>query len=166
MVAPANAKRSRPKMKNYGIATKNEGLMEWSWVDAQMAKSRNYWIASTRPDGRPHVAPVWGLWIDGTLYFGSDSQSRKARNLAANPNVVVHLESADDTVIIEGTIESFKPDMPLAIRIAEAYGEKYPSFKPEPDTNTPIFRLNPKTVFAWLESSFPNTATRWDFNGA
>ena len=53
-------KRSRPTMKDYGIHTSDEGLMDWSWVDEQMAKSRNYWICTTRPDGKPHAAPVWG----------------------------------------------------------------------------------------------------------
>ena len=100
---PVNSRIGRPFIaKSYGIAAGDAGLMDWSWVDAQMANSRNYWIGSTRPDGRPHVSPVWGVWLGGALYFGGDVQARRSRNLAANPQVVAHLESGDEVVMIEG----------------------------------------------------------------
>lgn len=45
---------------------------------------------------------MWGVWLDGVLYFGTGAGSVKARNLAANPALVVHLESGDKAVIMEG----------------------------------------------------------------
>jgi nitroimidazol reductase NimA-like FMN-containing flavoprotein (pyridoxamine 5'-phosphate oxidase superfamily) len=151
-------------MPNYGIATDTTGMVAWEWVDEHMAKARNYWICTTRPDGRPHAAPVWGVWLDGTLYFGSDRQSRKVRNLTANPAVVVHLESGDDTVIFEGTVEEVA-DRDILVRIAAAYAAKYPPFAPDPDPGpTGInYALRPHTVFAWREQDFPTSATRWRF---
>lgn len=156
-------KRSRPSMKNYGISDSTEGMMEWTWVDEQMAKSRNYWVCSTRPDGRPHAAPVWGVWVNGALYFGSDPESQKARNLRANPEVVVHLESGDDTVIIEGKAEIITPDAALMKQIADAYEAKYKSYRPEEDPNAKFYTVKPSKVFAWIEHDFPRTATRWEF---
>src|SRR5574338_202738 len=94
--------------QTYGISRDPAGMMEWTWVEDQLTKSRNYWIASVTPDGKPHVAPVWGVWIDGALYFGSERESRKSKNLLANPNAVVHLESGDDTVILEGAVGELK----------------------------------------------------------
>src|SRR5262245_60149405 len=95
----AAPKPDRPDMPTgYGIAQIEKGLLSWEWVTAQLENSRNYWICSTRPNGRPHAAPVWGVWFEGALYFSSDRRSRKARNLAAKPEVVAHLESGDDTV--------------------------------------------------------------------
>ena len=158
-------RRGRPTMRNYGIATTDEGLMAWDWVDAQMSRSRNYWIGSTRPDGRPHAAPVWGVWLDGVLYFSSDRGSRKARNLAANPEVVVHLESGDDVVIFEGVVEEIT-DSALLARIFTAYAAKYPPYDPGAE-GAPAglwYALRPRAAFAWLEKDFPNTATRWDFS--
>jgi general stress protein 26 len=156
-------KRSRPKMQNYGISTKDEGLIAWDWVDQQMVKSRNYWISSTRPDGRPHAAPVWGVWHDGVLYFSTGRSAVKARNLMANPTVVVHLESGDDSVILEGTVEEVK-DKALLTRVADVYGAKYPPFKPDPsDPGGLWYALRPKLALAWQERDFPNTATRWTF---
>ena len=141
--------------------------MAWEWVDGQMAKSRNYWICSTRPDGKPHAAPVWGVWVNGVLYFSSDAESRKARNLAANPEVVVHLESGDDAVIFEGVVETITDrERLLALGVGKAYAEKYPPFDPFAEDSPPglWFALRPHTALAWLEKDFPNTATRWTFD--
>jgi hypothetical protein len=157
-------KRSRPKMQNYGISTKPKGLMDWQWVDEQMNKSRNYWVCSASADGTPHAAPVWGIWVDGTLYFSSSRTSRKGRNLAKNPKVVVHLESGDDTVIFEGVVEEVT-DSALSARISAPYAKKYemPDLKLESSTENICYALKPSTVLSWLEKDFPNTATRWTF---
>jgi len=67
----------------------------WAKVRRRLEQARNYWIVTSRPDGRPHAAPVWGVWLDGRLWFSTSPASVKARNLAADPRVVVHLERAD-----------------------------------------------------------------------
>lgn len=157
--------QSRPHMPGYGISTKKEGMLSWDWVNEQMAQSRNYWIGSTRPDGRPHVSPVWGVWMDGVLYFGASRHSRKIRNLTANPEVVIHLESGDEVVIFEGKIEPVD-DKKLLVKMADAFEAKYLSYRPNPDEepDSVFFRLIPQVVFAWQERDFPNTATRWMFD--
>ena len=159
-------KPQRPAMKDYGIEQDHAGMLDWAWVSAEITKSRNYWIATTRPDGRPHVAPVWGVALDDVVYFGSGKGSVKARNLAQNPQVVLHLESGDDCVIIEGTV--FKlDDRKLLERMAEDYGKKYVSYQPTADelqSDTGVaYGVKPKVVLAWKESDFPKTATRWVF---
>lgn len=156
-------KRSRPKMQNYGIHEGNEGLLEWSWVNEQMEKGRNYWVSTTRPDGRPHAAPVWGVWLNDTLYFGTARSSRKGRNLEQSAEIVVHSESGDETVIIEGTVEQVD-DIDILTDIADAMAQKYPPYKPdpEPEPGTIMYQVVARVVFAWLEEDFPKTATRWD----
>ena len=80
-------------MPGYGILDANggRGLLPWAWAVERLTRARNYWIATTCPDGLPHCVPVWGVWLDddNAFYFSSGTQSRKARNLAANPNCVV-----------------------------------------------------------------------------
>ena len=163
--AKTPVQRTRPKMRDYGISAKSEGLMSWEWVDEQMTKSRNFWICSTRPDGNPHAAPVWGVWLDGKLYFGSADTSRKARNIKHNPQIVVHLESGDDTVILEGKVDAVViSDRAEQERIADAYSAKYAPYKPEvTDSGSPYFVFEPITAFAWTEKDFPTSATRWIF---
>jgi hypothetical protein len=167
--APESRRRGRPAMPaGYGIHAASDGLLSWNWVTERLAQARNYWLATTRADGRPHAAPVWGIWLDGGfdfgLYFGTHRQSQKGRNLAHNPYLVVHLESGDEAVILEGVVrELTAPDE--FERYAAAYAAKY-DFRPEPGGSDDVtYRLRPRVALAWLESDFPRTATRWRFDG-
>jgi hypothetical protein len=158
----AHPPAGRPYMPGYGISPEASGLLPWSFVDERMASARNYWISTARPDGRPHAAPVWGVWLDGTFFFGTDPRSVKGRNLAANPEIVVHLESGDEVVILEGSVDGIAAAAPdLLQRIASVYNDKY-DFQPDPSSvDAPFLALRPRVVFAWLEQDFPRTATRW-----
>lgn len=148
----------------YGVDRKAvSGLLSWDSVQAQLVAARNYWIATTRPDGRPHVAPVWGLWLDEAFFFSTDPASRKAKNLAARPDIAVHLESGDDVVILEG-VAATESDAAVLQRFAVDYKSKYDI---EVDVNDPgygVYRVRPRTAHAWLEADFPGTATRWRFD--
>ena len=161
----------RPGMApGYGIKPADpEHLTAWSAVVERLVAARNYWVCTVRPDGRPHAAPVWGFWADDALYFGTDLASRKARNLAANPELVVHLESGDDVVILEGAVETTE-DPATVRRVMAAYATKYamPQADQEYQESLPsaLYRFRPRVAFAWLEASFPDTATRFRFEDA
>lgn len=153
--------RDRPHAPGYGIPPDPEGMLPWSHVEERMSEARNYWVATTRPDGRPHVTPVWGIWADGTFYFGGEPGSRKIRNLAQNPNVSVHLESGEDVVIVEGVAEVVtNPDPALSERIAAISASKY-GFSGRIEGS---YAVRPRLVLAWRENGFPATATRWLFD--
>ena len=152
-------------MPDYGISAEPDGLLPWSFADQQLYAARNYWIITTRPDGRPHAAPVWGVWFDGVLYFGTGPASVKARNLRANPALVVHLESGDDVVILEGVADWLTAAEPfLWQRIADRYAAKYDGFRPDPPSpQGPFVALRPTSALGWLEQDFVRSATRWRF---
>ena len=157
----------RPDMPGYGIAEGAEGLLQWGEVTEQLERSRNYWVCTTRPDGRPHAAPVWGLWLDDAFYFSTGRDSVKGRNLAHNPAVAVHLESGDDAVMLEGRVERVADPATLA-RFDQAYGAKYGIYPikdaPNPDDPGLFYALRPTVAFAWRERDFPQTATRFRFD--
>lgn len=156
---------SRPHMPGYGIVSETEGagLLPWSFVEERMSASHNYWIASTRPDDRPHTAPVWGLWHEGKFYFSTGEQSRKGRNLGANLAVSVHLESGDEVVILEGVVEEIT-DTKLLNSLNKAYKAKYGIGMDGPEGPGFIFGLSLQRAFAWREKDFPESATRWIFD--
>lgn len=146
----------RPEMPaSYGVPKGQEGLLPWGHVGERMSAARNYWLSTVRPDGRPHSVPVWGVWVDEVLHFGGGRDTRKARNLAENPNVVAHSESGEDVVIIEGVAEEVT-DPASQQRIDDAYEAKY-GVRHGP----PVWALRPRVVHAW--SHFPEDATRWVF---
>ncbi len=167
MPQPKNAKRIRPNMPDYGITgDETDGMLTWDWLDKQMEKSRNYWVCTTRKDGRPHAVPVWGVWVDNTLFFSSGTTSVKARNIAHNPNVVVHLESGDETVIIEGKVITIDFKDPRKPQLFKDYAEKY-SFDPaegdDPEKGN-WYELQPNKIMTWLESDFLESVAYWVFD--
>ena len=91
-----------PHMPSMYTSQHKKKFLPWSHAEERLIKSRSYWICTTRPDGRPHSIPVWGMLVDGAFYFGTGRETRKAKNIAKNREVSVHLESGDDVVILEG----------------------------------------------------------------
>lgn len=155
-------KASRPHMPGYGIldADKGRGLLPWSWATDRLAKAHTYWVATTRSDARPHVMPVWGVWLDDAFCFSTGNQSRKARNLAENPRCVISCEVDEAQIMVEGVAEIIIGSE-LKRRFADAYGPKY-----EWDMegfNEPVYAVRPAVVFGFTTAGgeFTATATRW-----
>src|ERR1700741_3395692 len=116
-----------PRMPpGYGVPTGGSGAgpLPRTWAEDQLAKARNYWVCTTHADGRPHAIPVWGVWLDGAVWFGTSPTSTKGRNLKRDPRVVVPPESGDDVVILEGEIE-LPSDREALERFVAVYEEKY-----------------------------------------
>lgn len=154
---------SRPEAPaSYHFPTTADGLLPWSHAAERLERARNYWLATTRPDGRPHATPVWGVWTDEALFFDGHPSTRWARNLALNPAVAVHLESGDDVVIVEGVVDDLVTDADLAARIVSAWAAKYSRLLPEP-ADRGIFRMRPRTARAWSTASLED-GTRWSFD--
>lgn len=165
MIAPTHAKRYRPNMPDYGItSTPTDGMLTWEWFDEQMEQSRNYWICTTRPNGHPHAAPVWGVWVEGALYFGTGETSVKYKNIQHNNHAVVHLESGDKTVIIEGQIVPAVVTKDTREKVRQAYVKKYKHDPEQGDADAVWYTINPHKIMTWLENDFLNSVAYWDFD--
>ena len=159
----------RPCIPGYGVPTTHEGLLPWSWAESRLRDATLYWISTTRPDGRPHVAPVWAVWVDGLIVFESGPNSRRSRNIAANPAASVHIQSGDDVVIVEGVAETIdRPDPAFAARLLEAfakyngYGYQY---NPANWQNGGLYIVRPRKVMGWARFDIQD-ATRWIFGSS
>ena len=152
-------------MPGYGLAPADggDGLLPWSWAARRLKRARHYWVATSRPDGSPHLAAVWGLWRDDAFHFSTGGRSRKARNLAANPRCVVTPEQATESVVVEGVAEPVTDPAALAA-LQAAYRAKYGEGFPDPAQN-PVFTVRPGVVFGIIgrEPEFTTMATRWVF---
>ena len=144
--------------KVYGIPKTMKGSVSWEWAQKRLESSHNYFIITVRPDGRPHVMVIWGIWLGNAYYFSTGATTRKAKNLAANPHCVVCNEDADEAVIVEGQARQIAySDLPG--NAPDLYFRKY-GWKLDPQLG-PIFKVSPRTVFAMPEKLFPAGATRW-----
>jgi Pyridoxamine 5'-phosphate oxidase len=144
----------------YGATTRAQ---PWSAVSARLAAAKQYWVATNRPGGSPHVVPVDGLWVDDALYYGGSPDTVHVRTALADPHVTIHLPDPWDVVIVEGTVELAKPSPELAAHLAGLANAKYPEYGItfDADSYRDPFVLRPRRALAW--SSFPTDATRYRF---
>jgi hypothetical protein len=144
----------------------NAALKPWSWALERLEKSHNYWIATTRPGCRPHLMLVWGIWWQDAFWFSTGPRTRKAKNIAAHPHVVIGTEKADEAVILEGLAEEIK-DRSFWKQLAQIYNAKYggdvgPLLE---SSGGSVYRVKPQLVFAQDEhaENFSDAVTRWHF---
>ena len=155
-------------MPGYGLLGPDQGtgVMPWSWAVERLTASRNYWVVSLWPDGRPHAMPVWGLWHLQSFWFSSSKGSRKARNLMADPRCVVATEDAMQPVVLEGKAELVTErgvlEAMLALENAK-YQTDYGIELMDPDVNS-AFRVRPRWAFGLTESDFTGSPTRWSLD--
>src|SRR5215467_6617471 len=124
------------------------GLKPWRWAVERLEKSHNYWIATARPDGHPHLMIVWGIWWEGAFWFSTGPRTRKARNIAANPRCVIGTEKADEAIIVEGPVSEIK-DRAMWKQFAGVYDRKYggellPLLE---SSGGSVFQLQPQVIF-------------------
>ena len=132
----------------YGRPTR---LLDWDAVDRRLAEARHYWLATVRPDGRPHVVPLDGLWLDTRWYFGGSPRTVKHRNLLANRRVTMHLDGGASAVIVDGQCEIQKPSPDQARRLVAASKAKYGYAPPAKAYRSGVWTLLPERVLAWTE---------------
>lgn len=154
-------------MPGYGLRAAGEGtgLLPWSWAEERLIASRNYWVTTVWPDGRPHVMPVWGMWHDSSFWFSSSKPSRKARNLFANPRCTIATEDAANPVVVEGVAELIDDPNDLATMLAlenEKYSTDYGIETLDPALNS-AFRVRPRWAFGLRADDFTGSPTRWEF---
>ena len=158
---------SRPHMPGYGIlpAGQGTGLLPWAWAQERLRASTNYWLATSWPDGRPHVMPVWGVWLDGALWWSSGLRARKARNLARDPRCTVTTQDPDEPVVIEGSAAVVRGPSELDAFVAALNAKYQTAYTVEfldPAVNG-TYRLAPTWAFALDQADFGGSPTRWTF---
>jgi general stress protein 26 len=158
------------------FSSENARATEWSHARAELAGAEVYWLSSVRPDGRPHVTPLLGIWLEGALYFCTGPEERKARNLSENPHCVLttgHSTLDGLDLVIEGTAESVSDRAELG-RVANTYESKYGAHFVAPDGTWSglgdairrgealVCRVAPETGFGFGKGAL-FSQTRWSF---
>jgi nitroimidazol reductase NimA-like FMN-containing flavoprotein (pyridoxamine 5'-phosphate oxidase superfamily) len=148
--------------------------LEQEWKAQPDGSGHTHWLATVRPDGKPHVVPVGAAWVDDTFYFTSGPGTRKSMNLAQNPHCVITLAASGLDLVVEGEVAKVKDDKKLH-RLAEVFalvgwaptvrdGAFYHDYS-APSAGPPpweLYELTPTKVFG-LATAEPHGATRWTF---
>ncbi len=170
VVAMTRPAPDRPRIPDgYGAPPTDHGLLEWSGVEKRLEESSHYWMATTRPDGRPHVVPRWGVWMDGRFWYDGATDTVHAQNLATNPGCVLHLENGREAVMVEGLSEAAdQPGPEFGGRLAAEFSEKYSELGYSPTADSwegpdsgGLRVFTPVKAMAWFD--FPGDVTRFRF---
>lgn len=145
----------------------------WSRGSEVLEQAELYWLTTIRPEGRPHVTPLIGVWADDALHFCTGAEERKARNLEGNRQVVVttgcNTWAEGFDVVVEGDAVLVHDDGALR-RLAAAWEAKYGSdwhFEVEDgafvaqEGRALVFGVAPTTAFGFGKG--PHSQTRWRF---
>jgi general stress protein 26 len=105
----------------------NATALPWSEVVHVLESSEMFWLSTVRRDGRPHVAPLPAMWLDGKLHFCTGAHEQKAKNIEANRDCVLttgtnSYRSGID-VVVEGAIERVT-DNDMLVRLARLWSDK------------------------------------------
>jgi PPOX class probable F420-dependent enzyme len=92
-------------------------------VLTRLDRERNVWFCTIRPDGSPHVTPVWFVYLDSRWWICTAARNRKVHNVAADPRVSLALEDGRAPVVAEGTVLIHRESFPL--EVVAAFRMKY-----------------------------------------
>ncbi|HEY3505920.1 MAG TPA: pyridoxamine 5'-phosphate oxidase family protein [Actinocatenispora sp.] len=173
-----DARDTEPEPETELGAFSSPGAVPTAWAEGRAAlrDAPLWWLSTVRPDHRPHVTPLIGVWLAGAAYFCTGREERKARNLAVNPSVVLTTGRADLTgldVVLEGTAVPVHDRAELD-RVAGTYEGKYGGRFTDPDGtwygladamragDALVYRVVPATVFGFGKGH-TYSQTRWRF---
>jgi hypothetical protein len=153
-----------------------EQLDARSSPDPDAHNARTTWLATINEDGSPHVTAVGAIWLDGTFWFQTGADTRKARNVKRDQrcSIAVSIRGAD--VVLEG-VAARVTDPGTSARIAKAWADNgwpaalhdgsagitapfnAPSQGPPPWN---VYRIEPRSVTVVLGTE-PGGLTRFKF---
>ena len=134
------------------VETEDRGC---SRVNALLDRETVVWLSSVRPDGRPHLIPIWFLWDGEAVLFASKPQACKVSNLRANADCMLAIGDPDadfDVALIEARAEL--ASMPTADLLAAGLQTKYRD-------RMYIAGLTPATFAATYSQVVRIVPTRW-----
>jgi hypothetical protein len=140
--------------------------LSWPEIAERLTPARNYWLCTTMRSGAPHAAPVWGVVIGGTLFLYSERRTVKARNISADPRVVVHLESGEDVLLVRGVAEDCGTPAQVP-EVVAALAAKYASegdrqYLPDADPDFDVvYAIRPKSAMMWRLADYEGSQRRW-----
>jgi len=154
----------RPHAPGYELPESADGLLPFAWARERLAAATTWWVATVRPDGRPHAMPIWGAWVEDRGYLLGQLTARWARNLLTNPAIVIHIQGGEDVVIVEGDARLLTaPDSVVLERVRTGFAKYQASHGNTVDAAAWVgkgfWEVTPRVVFGF--SDYVTDATRW-----
>jgi PPOX class probable F420-dependent enzyme len=124
-------------------------------------------LGSIEPDGRPHVVPLWFVWLEDAIFASCSRDSRVFANVRRDPRVALEFDRGRSWtelggVLVHGRAEPIVPDDPASRRPLSAWFDKYSSelgaegFRSytEQVPHPALLRVRPDRLAAWIHRPY------------
>ena len=123
-------------------------LARWRTLEARLGREMTIWIVTVRRDGRPHMTPVWYVWLNDRVYIATGTDTQKFTNLRFNQAVALALPDTESVVILEG--EAHATDRKTSDKLSEYFFNKYEwDFRYDEDADWRLVEITPHRIMAW-----------------
>lgn len=130
----------------------------WRALEARLGRELTIWIATVRGDDRPHLVPVWFVWLDGKIYLATGTATQKFTNLRNNQLVALSLPDTANVLIIEG--EAHIAPRQIVDNVADYFFNKYEwDFRYDESAEWRLIEITPHKILAWGDG-FDQDGTR------
>jgi len=117
-------------------------------IEARLGRETTIWLATVRHNGRPHLVPLWFVWLDGRVYLATGAYSQKFVNMYHNQNVALALPDTASTIIIEG--EAHVADRSTVDAVADYFYHKYEwDFRYDDSDEWRLVEVTPRKMLVW-----------------
>jgi Pyridoxamine 5'-phosphate oxidase len=148
--------------------------LPWSEAERRMAGGGWFWLATVRPDGAPHLMPLFAAWANTSFFIASKDRARKSRNLEVEPRCVISTDTGDLHIIVEGTARHVRDEATLR-RAVDAFqtvyswptridGDRLDADYGAPTSGGPpyeVYEVIPIKAFGLPTDGETTTPTRW-----
>jgi PPOX class probable F420-dependent enzyme len=134
-------------------------------LDRFLAKEPVVWLSTVRPDGTPHLVPIWFTWDGTSLLVFSKPEAQKVRNLRAHPVAMLALgepEDDFDVALAEARVElSDGPATELPDAHLSKYADRMAALGLSPEeflaTYSQVLRITPTRSLPWHGRTTPRS---------
>lgn len=138
---------------------KRGNAARWRALEARLSREPTIWLATVRADGRPHLIPLWYVWLSGKLYICTGAGTQKYVNMFRNQNVALALPDAVSVIMIEG--EAHTADRSLVDTLADHFFHKYEwDFRYDESADWRLIEITPFKILAWGDGYDESEGTR------
>ncbi|MCA9935379.1 MAG: pyridoxamine 5'-phosphate oxidase family protein [Ardenticatenaceae bacterium] len=127
---------------------KRRNPARWRAVEARLGREPTIWVATVRYDGRPHLVPVWFIWLQEKIYISTGAETQKFLNLTVNGYVSLALPDTAQVIVIEG--EAAVADWQTVDTVADYFYHKYEwDFRYDDSADWRLIEITPKKILSW-----------------
>lgn len=116
-------------------------------VVARLERDANIWIATAAADV-PHLIPLSLAWDGERILLATPSHNPTVRNAAVSGSARLALDSTDDVVIIDGTVE-VRPFSEAGGDVVACYVDRVGWDPSDEPGEWSLLVISPRTVRAW-----------------